>query len=198
MMATSAENQSATDTPVRIAVVGLGHGREHLDHYRGCRDVEVVGLCDTNEELLRKTGEQYGVSRTAQFTDYEKMLTIARPDAVFVMTPVPAHAAMTIRALESGCHVFVAKSLCRTLEEGEAMLRAREQSGKEVEVGFQCIMRKFTNTCRTTWPTPYSAICAAPGSTSTTRPTGANRAIGRTAWRPSEARCSIAAFTRSM
>ncbi len=122
---------------VRIAIVGLRHGVEHLDHYRGRPDVETVGICDASSSLLRQVGKSYGVAPSGQFTDYQEMLRQAKPDAVFVMTPVPFHASMTIQALEAGCHVLVAKSLCRTLKEGEAMLRARDEAGKKVEIGFQ-------------------------------------------------------------
>ncbi len=123
--------------PVRIAVVGLGHGCEHLEHYRGRGDVEVVGLCDRSETVLQQAAQLYQTPGAACFSDYGRMLRETSPDAVFVMTPPALHAAMTIEALQAGCHVFVAKSLCRTLEEGEAMLRAGRQSGKHVEVGFQ-------------------------------------------------------------
>jgi predicted dehydrogenase len=123
--------------PLRIAVVGLPHGCEHLDHYRQRPDVQVVGLCDRDESLLGQAGEKYQAPPAAWFTDYGQMLQAAKPDAVFVMTPPPLHAAMTIQALEAGCHVLVAKSLCRTLEEGEAMIRARNLAGRQVEVGLQ-------------------------------------------------------------
>jgi predicted dehydrogenase len=53
------------------------------------------------------------------------------------MTPPPTHASLTIQALEAGCQVFVAKSLCLTLADGEAMIRARDAATKHVEVGFQ-------------------------------------------------------------
>ncbi len=122
---------------VEIAIVGLRHGVEHLDHYRERKDVEVVGLCDTSESVVLETASKYCVSRQACFTDYGDMLRNCRPDAVFVMTPVPLHAPMTIRALEAGCHVLVAKSLCNSLAEGEAMIRARDKAGKHVEVGLQ-------------------------------------------------------------
>jgi len=122
---------------IRISVVGLRHGTEHLDHYRGREDVEIVGLCDNDEQLALETAAKYGAPKSACFTDYGAMLRDARPDAVFVMTPVPLHAPMTIQALEAGAHVFVAKSLCRTLDEAKAMISARERAGREVEVGFQ-------------------------------------------------------------
>ncbi|MFZ2654478.1 MAG: Gfo/Idh/MocA family oxidoreductase [Victivallales bacterium] len=125
------------DKVVRVAVVGLRHGVEHLDHYRGREDVETVGLCDTSEPLVHEVAAKYGAPGAACFTDYARMLREAKPDAVFVMTPVPFHAPMTIQALEAGCHVMVAKSLCRTLDEGEAMICARNKAGKHVEVGLQ-------------------------------------------------------------
>jgi predicted dehydrogenase len=123
--------------PIRIAVAGLRHGAEHLDHYRGRTDVEIAGLCDLDEQLLKEMGEEYGASPDALYTDFDKMLAQAKPDAVFVMTPVPTHAPLTIKALDAGCHVLVAKSLCHSLAEGEEMIAARDRSGKQVEVGFQ-------------------------------------------------------------
>jgi predicted dehydrogenase len=122
---------------IRIAVVGLKHGTEHLDHYRGRDDVEVVGLCDMDQTLAVEVANKYGASQEAVFSDYSRMLNEVKPDAVFVMTPVPFHASMTVQALEAGAHVFVAKSLCRTLDEGRSMIRARDEAGKEVEVGLQ-------------------------------------------------------------
>jgi predicted dehydrogenase len=99
--------------------------------------VEIVGLCDTSDELVNAAAAEYGAPASACYSDYNTMLQNARPDAVFVMTPVPLHAPMTIRALESGCHVLVAKSLCHHLDEGDAMIKARDKSGRQVEVGFQ-------------------------------------------------------------
>jgi predicted dehydrogenase len=122
---------------VRIAVVGLRHGCEHLEHYRGRQDVEIVGLCDVSDELTVETAAIYGVPKSVCYTDYSAMLHNAKPDAVFVMTPVPLHAPMTIQALEAGCHVLVAKSLCQNLADGNAMIKARNEAGKHVEVGFQ-------------------------------------------------------------
>ena len=123
--------------PVRIAVVGLGHGCEHLEHYRGRGDVEVVGLCDRSETVLQQVAQLYQTPGAACFSDYGRMLRETSPEAVSVMTPPALHAAMTMQALEAGCHVLVAKSLCRTLEEGEAMIRARNNAGRQVEVGLQ-------------------------------------------------------------
>lgn len=126
-----------TDKVVRIAVAGLRHGTEHLMHYHGRDDVRVVGICDKSPEVLQRTGEKYDIPREAYYTDYDAMLRKAHPDAVFVMTPVPFHAPMTIAALEAGCHVMVAKSLCSTLDEARAMIAVRNKSGRHVEVGFQ-------------------------------------------------------------
>ncbi len=122
---------------IRIAVVGLRHGTQHLDHYKGRDDVKIVGICDSSPDILSGCSVKYKVPEEAHFNDYLEMLKESRPDAVFVMTPVPFHSQMTVQALESGCHVFVAKSLCRSMEEGLDMIRARDKSGKHVEVGFQ-------------------------------------------------------------
>ncbi len=110
---------------VRIAVVGLRHGCEHLDHYRGREDVEIAGLCDTSTARRQRAAATYGVATSACFADYGKMLRMAGLDAVFVMTPPSLHAEMTIQALEAGCHVLVAKSLCRFRKFLEVFVKGR-------------------------------------------------------------------------
>ena len=90
--------------PIRIAVAGLRHGAEHLDHYRGRTDVEIAGLCDLDEQLLKEMGEEYGASPDALYTDFDKMLAQSKPDAAFVMSRDPRHDPLTFKSLAAECH----------------------------------------------------------------------------------------------
>jgi predicted dehydrogenase len=116
-------------TPVaRAAVVGLGGiAEEHLTKLRRLPGAEVVGICDLSEALVDAVGERYGVG--PGFTDYEAMLTEARPDAVHVLSPPSTHRELVLAALERGAHVFVEKPIAPSLAEYEEMRDAAQAKG---------------------------------------------------------------------
>jgi predicted dehydrogenase len=88
--------------------------------------MELVALCDTDEERLRALGQQFGV---ATFTDYEEFLAYDL-DAVILANYFHQHAPFAIRALAAGKHVMSETAACKTLGEGGALVRAVEQSGR--------------------------------------------------------------------
>jgi predicted dehydrogenase len=69
-------------------------------------------------------------------TDWEEAVSRKDIDAVIVCTPPDSHAAISIRAMESGKHVLCEKPLSRTVQEAEAMLRAAEVAKRTLKCGF--------------------------------------------------------------
>ena len=55
---------------VKFAVVGAGNfGGSHMRGIMSNADIaEIAAICDPNEELLKKRGEEFGVSRL--YTDF--------------------------------------------------------------------------------------------------------------------------------
>jgi len=111
---------------IRIGVVGVRRG---LSFVRGAGEVagtELVALCDTWEENLKKAGEQF---KLATYTDYEKFLE-HDTDAVVLANYFHQHAPFAIKALKAGKHVMSETSACFTLAEGVALVEAVEKSGR--------------------------------------------------------------------
>jgi len=110
---------------IRVGVIGVGRGSGFA---RGAEHVgmELVALCDTWEERLRKLGKNLGV---AAYTDYDKFLEHDM-DAVVLANYFHQHAPFAIKALEAGKHVMSETSACFTLAEGVALVEAVEKSGK--------------------------------------------------------------------
>jgi predicted dehydrogenase len=111
---------------VRVGVIGLGtFGEVHLKAYAGQPGVEVVGICDLNEERLRKAGDDYGIP--ARFADYRELLAMDGLDAVSIVTPDFTHTDIVVAAVEQGRAVLVEKPLATTLADchriGEALRR---------------------------------------------------------------------------
>ncbi|MDR6879808.1 Gfo/Idh/MocA family oxidoreductase [Bacillus sp. 3255] len=128
---------------VKVAVIGAGSISEmHLRSYQNNPDVELVAICDLNEERARTKAEKYGISRV--FTDYRELLQDAGIDAVSICTWNNSHAPISIAALEAGKNVLTEKPLCKTVEEALEVEKAVQRSGKTLQVGF--VRRYASNT----------------------------------------------------
>ncbi len=128
---------------IRVGVIGLGVGRGHLGSYAKCRGVEILAVCDVQENLLDEMKRKYGISLA--FTDYKKMLDVPELDAVSIATPNRFHAPMTICALKCGKHVLCEKPMALNSKEAERMLREAKKSRKKLMIHFN---QRFTPEAR--------------------------------------------------
>jgi len=107
--------------PVRTAIVGLGFGAEFIPIHQRHPHAELVAICQRSREKLDQIGDAFGVER--RYSSYADLLTDKEIDAIHINSPIPAHGAMSIAALEAGKHVMctvpMATSMtdCRTIVE---------------------------------------------------------------------------------
>jgi UDP-N-acetylglucosamine 3-dehydrogenase len=122
---------------VRIGVVGLGRfGEVHCEALAAIPEVELCALCTRNEARLRGFAERF---RTPiAFTDYREMFAAGGLDAVAITTMWNQHAEPAIAALDAGLHVFLEKPMASTMADCEAIIAARNRSGKFAMVGQIC------------------------------------------------------------
>ena len=114
-------------TKLRIAIVGCGDVfyRSYLAPLAALADrVAIVGCCSRTARSADLAAEAVrGWSSAAvAFYDLGEMLDHIRPDAVFNLTPGPAHAAVTTACLEAGAHVFSEKPLASTLADADRLI----------------------------------------------------------------------------
>jgi len=116
---TSATTAHAT---LRVGIIGLGVGEQHIDGYRRHAAAVVSVLCDISEakrdEIRRRHPEIPIVS------DPEAVLTDPDIDVVSIASWDAAHGDQVVRAIESGKHVFVEKPLCVTVEQARRIRAA--------------------------------------------------------------------------
>ncbi|CAH0993997.1 Inositol 2-dehydrogenase/D-chiro-inositol 3-dehydrogenase [Emticicia aquatica] len=126
---------STSTNPIKVLVVGCGNmGASHAQAYKLLDGFDICGIVSTGkskEVLNEKLGGGY-----ALFSDYETALETTKPDAVCISTYPDTHEAFAIKALESGCHVFIEKPLADTVEGAERVAAAAQKSGKKVVVGY--------------------------------------------------------------
>jgi predicted dehydrogenase len=131
---------STLQSKVRITLLGCGGMMgAHAHRLRNHPDVEIAGLCDVSEDLVKNFAAKHlaGTSHQPQFfTDPATMYAALRPDAVLISTPHPQHYAQGKQALEVGCHVFMEKPMVTSLEHAYALADDVKKSGKIFVIGY--------------------------------------------------------------
>ncbi|MFP3126063.1 Gfo/Idh/MocA family oxidoreductase [Ectobacillus funiculus] len=119
---------------LKVGVIGCGSiaQHRHLPEYALNQQVELVAVCDINEERANQVAERYGIKA---YTSYEELLQSGEVDVVSVCTPNYLHAPISIAALNAGLHVLCEKPMATSKEEAEAMIEAAEKSGKKLMIG---------------------------------------------------------------
>ena len=120
---------------INVAIVGTGgishaHIKAYLQFPDRCR---IVALVDIIPGKAQKVKEQYGLDADV-YLDHHEILDRTDIDLVDVCTPPFVHAEITINALKSGKNAVCEKPMAASLEECDAMLKARDESGKKLSI----------------------------------------------------------------
>jgi predicted dehydrogenase len=106
---------------LKVALIGAGKmGISHLSILGAHPEVDVVGVCDTSK-MVNDFLSKYGKFNC--FTDYKKMISDVKPDAVFVAVPTKFHYTIIKDLLEQNTHVFAEKPFCLTVAQGEELVK---------------------------------------------------------------------------
>ncbi len=118
---------------LKVGVIGCGSIAQyrHLPEYAFNQHVELVAVCDINEERAKKVAVKYGVKA---FTSYVELLQSGEVEAISVCTPNYLHAPISIAALQAGVHVLCEKPMATSKEEAEKMIEVAKQSGKKLMI----------------------------------------------------------------
>lgn len=119
---------------VRVGVVGLGMGRNHITGFKSHPHADVIAICDTDEQRLRELGDQHGIP--GRYTSFDEMLHRERLDIVSVTTPNVFHMPQTVAALKAGCHVLCEKPMAMNAHEARIMLNTARAVGKRLMINF--------------------------------------------------------------
>jgi len=118
-------------TPLRIAVVGMSYWGPNLArNFDRLEGSELRWACDLDEGLLDH--HRAAFPRTTFTTNLDDVLADPDTDAVVIATPVPTHAALSLRAIEAGKHVFVEKPLALTTADARAVGAAINRAANSV------------------------------------------------------------------
>lgn len=121
---------------LRVAGIGVG-GKGSSDIDQAALHMDVVGLCDIDDERLGKKQALY--SKAKAFHDYRKMLDeIGKEiDACVISTPDHHHAPAAMRAMNLGKHVYVQKPLSHTPYEARLLRKTAAKMKLCTQMGNQ-------------------------------------------------------------
>jgi predicted dehydrogenase len=120
---------------IGFGVIGAGlFGENHALVYSRLPGVELVAVCDQNEERVREIAARYG-ART-HYTDYAELLADPDIQAVSIATPDFAHSEIALAAAQAGKHILCEKPLATTVEEAQSIVDAAARAGVKLMVDF--------------------------------------------------------------
>ncbi len=130
-MSHSLKGQRSYLEPIRIGVIGVGNmGQHHTRVLSLMKDVEFVGISDTNVERGLDTASKY---RVRFFEHYADMLP--HVDAVCVAVPTRLHHSVGMACLRAGVHTLIEKPIAASITEAESLVNAAAESQCILQVG---------------------------------------------------------------
>jgi len=125
-----------SNRPLRVGLVGAGSIAQvaELPALAAEPGVAIAGVVTRSIESAQATQRRWPIERA--YGSFEEMLSEARLDALFVLTPKPVHTPFVIRALEAGLDVFCEKPLATSIHDARAMTELADRAGRILMVGF--------------------------------------------------------------
>ena len=127
----------AIDGTVRVGIYGTGRfaNRTHIPNLQKLDQVDVVAVCDVNEEALAETANAFDISQ--RYTDAYEMLERANLDVLYSVVPGYVRTDVEIKAVEKGIHLFSEKPQTTQMAVARAIDEAVEKAGVLNTVGFR-------------------------------------------------------------
>ena len=128
-----------SDETIRVGMIGCGgNARGHMRRLLNIEDVEIVAICDPDEDAIAAAGKlNADIAKAPAFADYRKMLAGVEMDAVEISTPHTLHYEQIIAALDRGLHVLCEKPMVCTSPHARAVLDKLDETGLTLSVSYQ-------------------------------------------------------------
>ncbi|MFC1526656.1 Gfo/Idh/MocA family protein [Candidatus Latescibacterota bacterium] len=140
----------------RVAIVGVGGFAGH--HLTFVTAVAEQGLIQHvaqvappfDQENLSEQVEALRARGVTIYSSLRELLACGRHDVDLVTIPtgIPLHRSMTVACLEAGLHVLVEKPAAGSIQDVDAMIAARDGSGRHCAVGYQHVYQELGRTLK--------------------------------------------------
>lgn len=106
----------------------------HLKSYTTLPDCQLAALAELRPELARKVAARYGVEHV--YSSHAEMLANERLDGIVASQPFDRHGQLVPELLKVGVPVFTEKPLAASIEVGEEIVAAVQESGTWHMIGY--------------------------------------------------------------
>jgi predicted dehydrogenase len=135
-------SKGAPSDTLRVAHIGLGGmGNQHMKWFAGLPDVDIVALCDVDQDHLNgtlKTLKELKPENQAKgYEDFRHILDRKDIDAITIATPDHWHAQIATMAFQAGKDVYGEKPLSYCVKEGQMMLKHQQKHNRIFQLGTQ-------------------------------------------------------------
>lgn len=128
---------------IQIACIGPGGSkggfRQGLGDTRNIArlpGIKVVAVCDVEKQHMDEAAAAFGPD-CRKYTDFRELLDQSDIDAVVIGTPDHWHAVQACAAMEARKDVYCEKPLTLWVDEGKAIVRTQNRTGRVFQVGSQ-------------------------------------------------------------
>lgn len=116
----------------KVGVIGLGAmGKNHARVYAELRDVELVGVADSDPQLAEDIASKYNV---LAFSDYKQLLKRGL-DAVSIAVPTSIHRQVALDAAQARASILLEKPIADTVSNAEDIIEAARKNNVKLMIG---------------------------------------------------------------
>jgi predicted dehydrogenase len=123
---------------MKVGVIGCGGiAPIHIGVYKNLNNVELVSLCDLNQERAKVLASKFNVNKV--YSNYFEMFEKEHLDLVDICTPVSTHARIVCDAAKNVPAILVEKPMALNVSECDTMLQAVNKYGAKLCIGHNQI-----------------------------------------------------------
>ncbi|WP_338039325.1 Gfo/Idh/MocA family oxidoreductase [Maribacter litopenaei] len=138
LLATMRKKVGPNDT-INVGLIGCnGMGFSDLSSFLKMSDINVIALCDVDENVLQKRTADLakaGIKKPKWYKDYRKLLENKDIDVAIIGTPDHWHCLQLTDALQAGKDVYCEKPIANSVQEANIMLDYVGASDRMVQIG---------------------------------------------------------------
>jgi predicted dehydrogenase len=112
---------------INVALVGLGFGAEFIPIYQRHPQANLVAVCQRDPKKLATIKGAFDIPKA--YADYDELLRDPEIDAVHINTPIPDHAAQSIKALRAGKHVACTVPMATSVADCRRIVELTKKTG---------------------------------------------------------------------
>jgi predicted dehydrogenase len=125
------------NSALQIAVIGLTHSHVGGVLSRRNTSVEIVGIVESNRDLVKRMATRYGFSEDLVFPSMSALWAKVKPEAVACFNATFEHLEVVRFFAPKGVHIMVEKPLATTVEHAREMESLAKKHGIWLQTNYE-------------------------------------------------------------